>query len=390
MNNLLMQQSDLYDLAMSRLNELYDRLNKENAVSMGYPVSKEFQYSKLAPFLRLPLNNIGDPYQTGTYKVHTREIETEVVDFFANLYRAKKDDYWGYVTNGGTEGNLYGVYLARKLYPKGVVYFSRAAHYSIKKNIDILGMEFKEIQTLACDTIDLNDLKEKVDPQRPAIIVANIGSTMKEAKDDVIAIRRTLEQSGVTDIYIHSDAALCGAIAPFLPERPHFDFADGCDSIAVSGHKFIGCPMPCGVVVCRKDLIDQTAQYVTYIDGYDHTITGSRNGLTPLFLWYQLICLGKAGLKERVDRCLKNAAFAQHQLNEVGIPVERHPNSITIVFNKPSPHLIDKWQLACHENIAHFICMPNVGRAQILDFIKDLQDDLAGADQIQSSTNVWY
>ena len=30
---------------------------------------------------------------------------------------------WGYCTNGGTEGNMYGLFLAREIYPKGIVYY---------------------------------------------------------------------------------------------------------------------------------------------------------------------------------------------------------------------------------------------------------------------------
>ena len=32
----------------------------------------------------------------------------------------------------------------------------------------------------------------------------------------------------------------------------HISFKDGIDSISVSGHKMLGCPMPCGVVITRK------------------------------------------------------------------------------------------------------------------------------------------
>lgn len=373
MNNLLKQQSTLYDQAISKLDNLYSQLSTESEATMGYPVNKGFDYSTLFRFLKLPINNIGDPFQSGTYKVHTRDLETEVVDFFADLFRAPEDNYWGYVTNGGTEGNLYGIYLARSVYPKGVVYYSSAAHYSIEKNIKILGMESVKIGVNHKDEIDLNDLASKAVKDRPAIIVANIGSTMKEAKDDIIGIRRTLENIGMKEIYMHSDAALCGATLPFISNSCAFDFVDGCDSIAVSGHKFVGCPIPCGVVVCRKDLIDLESSYISYIDGYDNTITGSRNGITPLFLWYQLMSLGKSGLKERVELCIKNATYAESKMKALGHEVSRNRDSITLVFKRPIDAVVDRWQLACHDDIAHLICMPNISRAHIDAFISDLE-----------------
>ena len=40
---------------------------------------------------------------------------------------------WGYCTNGGTEGNMYGLFLARELHPEGLVYYSEDTHYSVNK-----------------------------------------------------------------------------------------------------------------------------------------------------------------------------------------------------------------------------------------------------------------
>ena len=76
--------------------------------------------------------------------------------------------------------------------------------------------------------------------KKPAIIFANIGTTMTEAKDDIGKIQEILKDLKIKDYYIHSDAAMSGAIAPFLNPKPNFDFADGADSIVISGHKFIG------------------------------------------------------------------------------------------------------------------------------------------------------
>src|SRR5690606_9340584 len=99
--------------------EVLDQLLQATAEAshrfLGYPVSKDFNGQSLWPFLNFPLNNLGDPFVESTYAVDTREQEKEVVAFFAKLFRAPKHDWWGYVTNGGSEGNLYGLYLAREL-----------------------------------------------------------------------------------------------------------------------------------------------------------------------------------------------------------------------------------------------------------------------------------
>ena len=83
--------------------------------------------------MRYSINNLGDPFVPSNYGVHSRQFEVAVVDFFAKLWKAPEDDYWGYVTTCGTEGNLHGMLLARETFPDGVIYTSKETHYSIFK-----------------------------------------------------------------------------------------------------------------------------------------------------------------------------------------------------------------------------------------------------------------
>jgi hypothetical protein len=75
------------------------------------------------------INNLGDPFVPSNYGVHSRQFEVAVIDFFANLWKIDKSDYWGYVTTCGTEGNLHGILLARECHPDGILYSSRETHY---------------------------------------------------------------------------------------------------------------------------------------------------------------------------------------------------------------------------------------------------------------------
>ncbi|MEP2057860.1 MAG: histidine decarboxylase, partial [Maribacter litoralis] len=69
-----------------KIDELLTKLIQEKDRVIGYPVAKDFDYSRLYEFLKHPINNVGDPYEDNTYKVQTHEMEREVVDFFAKLY----------------------------------------------------------------------------------------------------------------------------------------------------------------------------------------------------------------------------------------------------------------------------------------------------------------
>jgi histidine decarboxylase len=367
-----------------RLKYFLDGIKEKTENCLGYPVSKDFDYSELFEFLKYPLNNLGDPFSSSTWKVDTREFEREVVKFMAGLFRAGDDDYWGYVTNGGSEGNLYGLYLARELYPKGVVYYSQDTHYSVSKNLHLLNLRHIMIRSQANGEIDYKDLHEtlKIHRDKPAIIFANIGTTMTEAKDDLKKIKSILGDLVISEHYIHSDAALCGGLAPFITPRAAFDFKDGADSISVSGHKSFGSPIPCGILVARKSNVSRIARSIAYIGSLDTTITGSRNGLTPLFLWYMIKKRGMEGLKKRVESALDTARYTEESLRQAGVDAWRNPNAITVVFPEVASWVREKWQLATAEGNTHLICMPNVGRDQIDAFINDLKTQSNTSDRL--------
>ena len=359
----------------SRLDDLYERMERENALALGYPSAKDFDCSDLLRFLEFPINNVGDPFADGTYQVETREFEREVLGFFAELLRAPEGDWWGYVTNGGTEGNLYGLYLARELHPNGIVYYSEHTHYSVSKNLHFLGMRHIMIRSSANGEIDYEDLRETLRIRRDVtpIVFANIGTTMTEARDDVKKIRDIMDSMAIRERYIHADAALAGAYAPFVEPRPAFDFADGADSISISGHKFLGAPMPCGIVLAKKHNVSRIARSIDYIGSLDTTISGSRNGFTPLILWHRLKCLGADGLRRRAQEALENAAYAEEQLKSAGIAAWRNPSAITVVFPRADAALREKWQLATQGDISHLIVMPGITKEHIDAFVEDVR-----------------
>lgn len=374
---------------MRKINKQNKNMNKENQSRLdtyisavqdlskhfiGYPISRDFDYSELYPLLKYPLNNIGDPMIESHYGLNSRSIEREVVQFFAELFKAPKDNSWGYVTNGGSEGNLYALYLARELYPQGMVYYSESTHYSVQKNIHLLNMPSIAIRAQASGEMDYEDLKDAVHTHRdrPAIVVANIGTTMTEAKDSVASIKKMLKNSAIRNHYIHCDAALAGTYLALLEKEPKFDFESGADSVAISGHKFIGSPIPCGVVVVKKNYKDRIGQAVSYIGTMDTTITGSRNGHSPLFLWYAIKKMGKEGLKARALASMELAVYATSELKKLGVMAWRNDDAITVIFPKPSEEICVKWQLASEGNHSHLICMPGVTKEIIDEFLVDV------------------
>ena len=360
---------------VDKLEQLFEEISKAKQSFLGYPVSKDFDYSALYKFLEHPINNLGDPFEEGTYKVQTRDMEREVVRFFAKLFRANLNDYWGYVTNGGSESNLYGLYLARETFPKAMVYYSETTHYSVKKNIHLLNIPSIVIRSQENGEIDYADFENTLvyNRHKPAIVLTTFGTTMKEAKDDVSRIKSILKKLAIQDHYIHCDAALSGSYGPFIEPHQPFDFKDGADSISISGHKFIGCPMPSGVIITKKSLRDRIAKGISYIGSLDTTITGSRNGHSPLFLWYALAKMGVEGMRERYQHSLEIANYCREELNRIGIKAWSNPGAITVVMPRVDEQVKNKWQLATEDDITHVVCMPNVTKEQIDELISDIQ-----------------
>ena len=373
--NKLTQESKL---RLAALEELY---REASAHALGYPVNLTFDYKEILPFLSYNANNVGDPFHGTNYRINSHDFERDVIARFAGFMRIDPEDAWGYVTTGGTEGNMYGLYMARELHPNGVVYFSQDTHYSILKILRVLNMRNIMIKSQENGEIDYDDLRETIRINRdvPVIFMANIGTTMKGAVDDLRQVRNILDDLAVTQSYIHSDAALSGMILPFVSDPQPFGFDEGADSLAVSGHKLIGSPIPCGVVLTRKEYVARISRSVEYVGVMDTTLPGSRNAWTPLLLWYALERHGEEGFRQAVGRMLSLADYAVERFNESGISAWRNPNSVTVVFPRPSSDVIGKWQLAPYRDIAHLITMPHVTR----EMVDELVDECLESERVQ-------
>lgn len=363
-----------------RLARLLETIGSAADRFLGYPCTGNFDYGPLLPFLRYPVNNVGDPFVPTTFGLNTHDIEVEVLEEFRELTGAPRDGFWGYVTNGGTEGNMYGIYLARELHPDGVVYYSEDTHYSVAKILRVLHARNIMIRSLPGGEIDYEDLHETIRVRRdvPPIIFANIGTTMTGAVDDLARIRAVLADLAIPAHYIHADAALSGMILPFVDDPQPFGFDAGIDSISVSGHKMIGAPVPCGIVLARKAAVDRIARSVEYIGTLDTTLSGSRNAITPLMMWYALRTQGRAGFRAIVAGCFRMADYAIARMKAAGIEAWRHRNSVTVVFPRPGADVVARWQLAVHRDIAHVITMPHVEERHVDALVADLERERSG------------
>jgi glutamate/tyrosine decarboxylase-like PLP-dependent enzyme len=68
-----------------------------------------------------------------------------VLNWFARLWEIDEQEYWGYITNCGTEGNLHGILVGRENFPDGVLYASRETHYSVFKAARMYRMDAEKV-----------------------------------------------------------------------------------------------------------------------------------------------------------------------------------------------------------------------------------------------------
>ncbi|MER9625519.1 histidine decarboxylase [Mesorhizobium sp. M0222] len=374
-----------HDAIAEKLLELHNTFAGRRASHLGYPYNLEFDAETISEFAKFLINNLGDPYVGSHYATEVCGLEREVVDWVMRVWDcADPEEYWGSVGASGTEGNLWAMYLARETLGDPILIHSTEAHYSLPKAAKIL-----RIEALTCEADDTgaicpDALREVVQANRHrcVILALTCGTTMKGAYDDIASCVSVLDQVGIDQSrrFVHVDGALNAMVLPFvdgLPSGIRPSFRHGIDSMSTSGHKMIGTPMPCGVLVVRREHVHRVASTVSYLRSDDTTLMGSRNGHAVLAIWNRLMRLGIAGFRHNARTCIERADGFAETLRSASVPVLLNPCSLTVVFPKPSERLVKEYQLACHGNSAHAIVMPNVNADLIDRFVGDYIAELS-------------
>lgn len=434
---------------IKRLEDIYINAIERKKLSLGYPLNQNFDYSLLAPFIDIHLNNLGDPYEASSTLLNARELEQEVLDYFGKLWHAvprtplTQNSFWGYVLSmGATEGNMYALWSAREYFRsrentskirknmtlEPVVYYSQEAHYSLEKCASILdiltfqnaGKKFFPGQCpVTADgqwpdgvpvdqngAVEVDALSVLVDfftsRGHPPIIVLNMGTTFQGGFDDArriwLQVSGVLERHGFcgeehTDCWIHIDGALGAAYLPYLElackqrltaeKGPLFDFRlPFVNSIVMSTHKWFGAPFASGVYMSKEKYRMVPATMPEYVDTPDTTLGGTRNGLAALILWYAINMVTPTMQAAIAARCEKLAAYTYEQMQAVkavhsSFSVARGPQSLVVVFTRPSDDIFNKFHLSGRGEFSHIVVMPHVSRSAIDGLVNALHHENA-------------
>ncbi len=375
---------------LRRMTETARKLVERQKLQMGYPFDQETNLTGFYEWLletglcNTTLISVGSPYKEAWDMLHVDEFEREVVDFVAGTF-GFRGGHWGVVTNGGTDGNLHGIYFGRKtLEAKSelppILYVSAEAHYSVQKLGDILRIETRIIGVHPTGQMDIEDFRRRLDPTRPALVAIAVGGTFKGAIDDQRAIDRVLKEVKPPACYRHLDVALFGGYLPWLDDPAARELVDqaamGFDSLAVSGHKFFALNEPAGVFLCRKEILQHlTKLTVPYLGGIVMpTISCSRSGFDVLKLYWRIMTTGPAGFRAEANHVLAMTAKLLSALAARGVEAHANPWSNTVYFRRPREEAVHRCCMACSGEFSHVVVMQYFDE----ELVERLADEIAG------------
>jgi len=246
------------------------------------------------------------------------EAEKKVIDWLTPFFGMNG----GHMCSGSTIANITALWAARNA--KGIkkVIASEAAHLSIMKAAQILGLQYEQITTNSHGQL----ASEKLGNISEACLVLTAGTTATGEIDP-------LSLSGQAK-WTHVDAAWAGPLRLSPTHAYLLDGIDKADSVAVSAHKWLFQPKDSALIMFREPARSNPA--ISFGGGYlaapNVGIQGSR-GAAAIPLLATMISWGKNGFSKRIDHAMAMASKLSKELcKEDGISLWAMPKTGVTVF----------------------------------------------------------
>ena len=258
-------------------------------------------------------------------------LEKESVRWIGNLLHNPMAE--GYITTGGTEANIFALWVMRENSGKREIIVPKSAHYSIERAANLLGL--KIISTAIDENFkaDVTDIERNINENTLGIILT-AGTSALGAIDPVEKVNNLINDFD-EKIFLHVDAAFGGFVIPFLTNKIRFDFElENVGSITIDPHKMGMAPIPSGAILLRDDsLLDKVTTSPPYLPFETNTLSGTRSGGAIAATWATLNYLGVGGYKEIVGWCMENTKLLCNELRKldsVGLVTEPELNIVGI------------------------------------------------------------
>ena len=272
----------------------------------------------------------------------------------------------GVFTSGGTQSNLMGLMLARDAFfarqghsvqlhgltgnlSKIKVLCSENAHFSVQKNMALMGLGYQAVTLVKTDRfsrMDLNDLKEKLaqakaNGEQVMAIVATAGTTDAGAIDPLAEIAALAAEE---QIWVHVDAAWGGALLLSEKYRHFLNGLELADSVTLDFHKQYFQTISCGAFLLKDARHYQLMRYqAAYLNsdfdeeqGVPNLVSKSlqtTRRFDALKLWMGLEALGKKQYAEIIDNGVTLAQqVAQFVAEQPQLELVMQPQLASVLF----------------------------------------------------------
>lgn len=293
-------------------------------------------------------------------------IEMKLIEWLRTQVGYQAGDA-GVFTSGGTQSNLMGLMLARDAFfarqghsiqqdglvgnlRKIKVLCSENAHFSVQKNMALLGLGYQCVTLVKTDEfarMDLNDLREKVAQAQASgdqilAIVATAGTTDAGAIDPLRAIA---ELAAEHQIWVHVDAAWGGALLLSEKYRNYLDGIELVDSITLDFHKQFFQTISCGAFLLKEERHYELMRYqAAYLNSEFDEAAGVPNLVSKslqttrrfdaLKLWMGLEALGQKQYAAIIDHGVTLAQeVAQYVTSEAALELVMKPQLASVLFS---------------------------------------------------------
>jgi len=320
----------------------------------------------------------------------TKDMRNHVLDWTASLLGGR--GLMGRFLSGGTEANITGLWYLRDLAWKKngwtdrrLVLCAPSAHFSVRKAVDLLGLEYREIPMDESFRMDPSGVARAIQEYGSSIlaVVCSAGTTELGVVDPISDISDILPP----EIPIHVDAAFGGMVLPFLPgKRDGWDLdVERVFSIGLDYHKMGMSTIPSSVLVTRVDgscIINYDAPYLT--KPKHDTVLGTRASASVAATYAVVKHLGRSGYTSVVARCMDTTGYLVERMLGLGLEPVIEPTMNVVSFGMPDPKSIE---LALREKGYYvsttirppglrFVLMPHISNEHIDAFIPVLADVL--------------
>ncbi len=304
-------------------------------------------------FLSFNTNHLGNWSTASPEFNSTQQLEYEVIQKMIDLYQAKNEALEGYVSSGGTEGNIYSLWAGKSALLQScsrdqlALLTTSFTHFSIRKGGNICDVPLFSIpldqKKWNINSNGLIRLVKKLYDQgfRGFLLPLTIGYTVTGTTDNLAEVLTTVKnlQQSYPSIYFYVwiDAAFNGLIEPFINDSFAPFSSPLIQALVVDFHKFGLVPYAAGVVLFRKQLRQYIEQPIAYLDQSDTTLLGSRSGAASVAIWTAIQLFGKERYRELVKTQLKNKHFFIREIQSTfpDATIINQPKSLTcgVIFN---------------------------------------------------------